>query len=102
MVALGLLPGLTRGQSQEKQRVEPRGSKVIRARKITTRGLTFDALETGSSGEPVLLLHGFPETSLMWTGLMPVLSAKLRGLGALGLRRRRDGSLSCDARDLDD
>ena len=78
MVALGLLPGLlpglTRGQSQEKQRVKPRGSEVIRARKITTRGFTFDALETGSGGEPVLLLHGFPETSLMWTGLMPVLS----------------------------
>jgi len=74
MVALGLLPGLARGQSHEQQRVEPRGSEVIRARKITTRGLSFDALETGSGGEPVLLLHGFPETSLMWTGLMPVLS----------------------------
>ena len=79
MVALGLLPGLlpglVRGQSHEKQRVEPQGSGVIRARKITMRGLTFDALETGSGGEPVLLLHGFPETSLMWTGLMKVLSA---------------------------
>jgi len=73
-VALGLLPGLARGQSQEQQRVGPRGSEVIRARKITTRGFTFDALETGTKGEPVLLLHGFPETSLMWTGLMPVLS----------------------------
>jgi pimeloyl-ACP methyl ester carboxylesterase len=73
-VALGLLPGLARGQSQEQQRVEQRGSEVIRARKITARGLTFNALETGSGGEPVLLLHGFPETSLMWTGLMSVLS----------------------------
>ena len=74
VAALGLLTGLARGQSQEPQRVEPRGSEGIRARKITTRGFTFDALETGSGGEPVLLLHGFPETSLMWTGLMPVLS----------------------------
>jgi pimeloyl-ACP methyl ester carboxylesterase len=75
VVALGLLPGLARGQSQEQQGDEPRGNEVIRARKITTRGLTFDALETGSRGEPVLLLHGFPETSLMWTGLMQALSA---------------------------
>jgi pimeloyl-ACP methyl ester carboxylesterase len=74
MVALGLLPCLARGQSQERQRVEPRSNEVIRARKITTGGLAFDALETGSGGEPVLLLHGFPETSLMWTGLMSVLS----------------------------
>ncbi|MFC1641584.1 alpha/beta fold hydrolase [Myxococcota bacterium] len=47
---------------------------MIRAREIETRGFTFDALETVSDGEPVLLLHGFPETSLMWTGLMPELS----------------------------
>ena len=48
---------------------------VIRARQINTRGFTFDVLETGSAGEPVLLLHGFPDTSLEWTALMPVLSA---------------------------
>ena len=47
----------------------------IRARQITTRGFTFDVLESGSAGEPVLLLHGFPDTSLEWSGLMPVLSA---------------------------
>jgi pimeloyl-ACP methyl ester carboxylesterase len=47
----------------------------IRARQITTRGYTFDVLESGSAGEPVLLLHGFPDTSLEWAGLMPVLSA---------------------------
>lgn len=80
MVALGLAPGflpsLARGQSQEQKRAESRGSKVIRERKITMRGFTFDTLESGSGGEPVLLLHGFPETSLMWSGLMPVLSEK--------------------------
>jgi pimeloyl-ACP methyl ester carboxylesterase len=48
---------------------------VIRKRQLEARGLTFDALETGSTGEPVLLLHGFPDTSLMWADLMPVLSA---------------------------
>jgi pimeloyl-ACP methyl ester carboxylesterase len=50
------------------------GGDVIRARTIETRGFTFDALETVSDGEPVLLLHGFPDTSLMWTRLMTVLS----------------------------
>jgi pimeloyl-ACP methyl ester carboxylesterase len=78
MLALGLSPALlsclARGQSKEQLGVEPRGSKMIRVRKIKTRGFTFDALESGSGGEPVLLLHGFPETSLMWTGLMTVLS----------------------------
>ncbi len=49
--------------------------EVIQARQIETRGFTFDALETASDGEPVLLLHGFPDTSLMWTGLMKTLSA---------------------------
>jgi pimeloyl-ACP methyl ester carboxylesterase len=70
MVAFGLLPGLAFGQSQEQPHIKPE----IRTRKIKTRGFIFDALETGSNGEPVLLLHGFPETSLMWSGLMPVLT----------------------------
>ena len=48
---------------------------AIRTRTITTRGFTFDVRESGSSGEPVLLLHGFPDTSLEWNRLMPVLSA---------------------------
>jgi pimeloyl-ACP methyl ester carboxylesterase len=45
------------------------------SRKIKTRGFTFDALETTGAGEPVLLLHGFPDTSLEWTALMPVLAS---------------------------
>ena len=48
---------------------------MINTREIKTRGLTFRALEAGSGGEPVLLLHGFPETSLMWTDLMTTLAA---------------------------
>ena len=47
----------------------------IRTRQINTRGYTFDVRETGADGEPVLLLHGFPDTSLEWTALMPVLAA---------------------------
>ncbi|HEU0072635.1 MAG TPA: alpha/beta hydrolase [Dehalococcoidia bacterium] len=47
---------------------------MITTREIKTRGFTFRALEAGAGGEPVLLLHGFPETSLMWTDVMTSLA----------------------------
>lgn len=59
----------------EGSRVDTQGTDGIRTRTIKVRGFTFDALEAGSTGEPVLLLHGFPDTSLEWTNLMPVLAA---------------------------
>lgn len=38
---------------------------------VTANGFTFTCRTAGpEDGEPVLLLHGFPETSAMWTGLM--------------------------------
>jgi pimeloyl-ACP methyl ester carboxylesterase len=56
--------------------LETQGGEGIRERQIKTRGFTFDALEAGpDGGEPVLLLHGFPEISLEWSALMPVLAA---------------------------
>jgi pimeloyl-ACP methyl ester carboxylesterase len=45
----------------------------MNTREIEANGLTFKCRELGD-GEPVLLLHGFPETSHMWTELMPVLA----------------------------
>jgi pimeloyl-ACP methyl ester carboxylesterase len=36
--------------------------------------MKFRCREAGSGGEPVLLLHGFPETSHMWTELMPAMA----------------------------
>lgn len=39
---------------------------------ISARGLDFTVRRAGDAGEPVLLLHGFPETSAMWS---PVLAA---------------------------
>jgi len=42
-------------------------------REIDANGMVFRARFTGAegpSGEPVILLHGFPETSIMWAGLM--------------------------------
>jgi pimeloyl-ACP methyl ester carboxylesterase len=52
---------------------------VIEARDITIKdidgnGMTFRCRVAGDTGEPVILLHGFPETSHMWTQLMPALA----------------------------
>jgi pimeloyl-ACP methyl ester carboxylesterase len=42
---------------------------------IPANGLTFHCREAGPhTGEPVILLHGFPETSHMWMRLMPKLA----------------------------
>ena len=48
-------------------------------------------LRTGGSGPPLLLLHGFPETNLMWRDIAPLLGrdfsvvcADLRGYGSSG------------------
>lgn len=49
------------------------------------------AVAVGGAGPPVLLLHGFPETHLMWRDIAPLLAhdhrvicADLRGYGASG------------------
>jgi pimeloyl-ACP methyl ester carboxylesterase len=42
---------------------------------LVANGLTFDVRTSGpDAGDPVLLLHGFPETSYMWRGLMASLA----------------------------
>jgi pimeloyl-ACP methyl ester carboxylesterase len=42
---------------------------------VTVGSLTFDVRTLGpDDGEPVLLLHGFPETSLSWSAVAPVLA----------------------------
>jgi len=50
-------------------------STEVRIREIAANGMTFRCREAGDSGEPVILLHGFPETSHMWVELMPKLVA---------------------------
>lgn len=47
----------------------------MKTREIAANGLTFRAREHGA-GTPVLLLHGFPETSRMWEPLMERLAAE--------------------------
>ncbi|WP_157082827.1 alpha/beta fold hydrolase [Sphingomonas asaccharolytica] len=39
---------------------------------MTDRGMVF--CHEGGGGPPILLLHGFPETSLMWHGIAPLLA----------------------------
>lgn len=47
----------------------------ITIREIQANGMTFRCRAAGDTGEPVLLLHGFPETSHMWTHVMPQIVA---------------------------
>jgi haloacetate dehalogenase len=54
-------------------------------------GETTIFVRSGGSGPPVLLLHGFPQTHLMWRGVAPLLArnfavvcADLRGYGRSG------------------
>jgi pimeloyl-ACP methyl ester carboxylesterase len=47
----------------------------IEVRQIAANGMTFQCRVTGDAGEAVVLLHGFPETSHMWTELMRALVA---------------------------
>ena len=48
---------------------------TITTRDIAANRFTFHCRECGpEGGEPVILLHGFPESSRMWTPLLPVLA----------------------------
>lgn len=49
-------------------------------------GLTFDVDDSGGAGEPVVLLHGFPETTDSWSGVTPRLTAA--GYRVLALHQR--------------
>ncbi|HEY9700679.1 MAG TPA: alpha/beta hydrolase [Trichocoleus sp.] len=50
----------------------------IEIRTISANGMTFRCRVCGleNSGDPVILLHGFPETSHTWEGVMRSLAAK--------------------------
>lgn len=46
------------------------------AEQVDAGGLTFDVWTTGpQTGEPVLMLHGFPETAASWRPVAPALTA---------------------------
>ena len=69
----------------------PVSAQTIRSRFITANGVHLHYLEAGS-GPPIILLHGFGETSHMWLPLIPKLAANhtviapdLRGSGQSGV-----------------
>jgi pimeloyl-ACP methyl ester carboxylesterase len=47
---------------------------MIETRMVEANGLRFRCRVAGEGGEPVILLHGFPETAAMWSQLMPALA----------------------------
>jgi pimeloyl-ACP methyl ester carboxylesterase len=67
---------------------EPAGFVPIETHRISTNGLTLNVQSTGS-GPPVLLLHGFPDSSALWDEVTPhlvaagyhVIAPDLRGFG---------------------
>jgi pimeloyl-ACP methyl ester carboxylesterase len=68
-------------------------SHMIEPLQIPARGLVFDALAAGPpAGEPVMLLHGFPQTSACWTPLLETLAvAGYRAATPFSLRAPRVG-----------
>ena len=52
------------------------GATMLESLQLPVRGLVFDALAAGPEvGEPVVLLHGFPQTSACWTRVLELLEA---------------------------
>ncbi|MEV0220021.1 alpha/beta hydrolase [Streptomyces sp. NPDC050704] len=65
---------------------------------VPTNGITLNAA-VGGSGPPLVLLHGFPQTHLMWRHVAPALAAEhtvicpdLRGYGASDKPADTDGT----------
>jgi pimeloyl-ACP methyl ester carboxylesterase len=54
----------------------PTGTTEIQWLRLRARGLVFDALVAGPpTGEPVVLLHGFPQTAACWARVAEALAA---------------------------
>jgi pimeloyl-ACP methyl ester carboxylesterase len=65
----------TRAAETQTADVGPASSAAISRTKIVLGDLTFDALTAGSvDGTPVILLHGFPETSREWISQIAALA----------------------------
>ena len=73
-------------QEETTPRSQPAESDMVRIR-ITAGEFTFDALAAGPEDGPlVLMLHGFPQSSLEWRHQIPVLSVRASLPGPLSPR----------------
>jgi pimeloyl-ACP methyl ester carboxylesterase len=64
------------------------GAQEIESKFANVNGLRMHYLQTGGTGSPVILLHGYAQTSHMWRPLMTelgkthrVIAPDLRGFG---------------------
>ena len=80
------------------------GAPAVEVRDVPAAGMSFRCRLSGPpGGEPVVLLHGFPESSAMWAPLMALLAAQgyrclapdLRGYSP-GARPRAVGAYTMD------
>jgi pimeloyl-ACP methyl ester carboxylesterase len=53
------------------------GDKTVSSRSVTVNGLKIDYLAAGT-GQPVVLLHGWPTSSYLWRNLIPVIAKNHR------------------------
>src|SRR5207249_12081480 len=67
-------------------------AQTVHSRFATVNGVRLHYLEDGT-GSPIILLHGFGETSHMWLPMIPklavinrVIAPDLRGLGQTGVK----------------
>ena len=86
VVGTGAAP-LLRSQPQESDNASTRMFEGFKSQKIKTTGATINVV-SGGQGAPLLLLHGNPETHMMWHKIAPrlatefrVFAADLRGYG---------------------
>lgn len=78
----------------------------LTARQVeTSRGTVF--VQSGGSGPALLLLHGFPETSVMWHAVAPtlagnfsVIAADLPGYGLSSCPPDREGHVAMSKREM--
>jgi len=87
VIAGAAVASLLEGQSEPSVSVSTRMFEGFKASKVQTTGATINVVSAGE-GAPVLLLHGNPQTHVMWHKIAPQLAkeftvvvADLRGYG---------------------
>ena len=77
--SLGILAAGQAAQPQQAQNGAPRTNFFpgFKSMRINTSGATISAV-VGGSGRPVLLLHGYPQTHVMWHKVASGLAERFR------------------------